>query len=80
VISLFSSLSDLPSLLSCFTCMGNSDDPAVHAANMAILFMLALLVPVLGGLVGLIFHFGRREKRFAALEATNASSSTPDSP
>lgn len=57
--SIFTSFNDL---LACATCMGHVDDPAMKAANMAILFMLVLLIPVFGGFISLIVTLGRREK------------------
>jgi len=79
--SLLSSLLEPSVFLSCITCVGDADDPAVYAANMAILFMLALLIPVLGGLVGMIVLLGRREKRFAhAVDAEFGGHSDQDRP
>jgi heme/copper-type cytochrome/quinol oxidase subunit 2 len=57
--SLFSAFS---SLVSCATCMGDSGSPQMQAAGTAILFMLAVLAVVFGGMVAVVVKVMRRAR------------------
>lgn len=47
----------------CAVCFGKTDSQLTQAANGAILFMLAVLVPVLGGFLAFIVYLARRQSR-----------------
>ncbi|GAA5483013.1 hypothetical protein [Haloferula sargassicola] len=51
----------LDTLLSCATCSVNFKDDA-NAASWSILFLLAVIVPVLGGVIWCMVRIARREE------------------
>ncbi len=51
------------SALACSVCFGKNDTPVTHAANGAILFMLAVLVPVLASFFGFIVYLVRKQSQ-----------------
>ncbi len=54
-MSLISSLSEF-AILACPTCMAGGEDINSRAAGWSILFLLAIILPVLGGLIRFAFH------------------------
>ena len=60
-MSLFSSLHDL-AFLACPTCMAGGDDINSRAAGWSIAFLLAIILPVLGGLVRFAFHIRKTSR------------------
>ena len=64
-MDLFSSSSNFVQL-ACSTCMSGTDDVNTRAAGWSILFLLAVILPVLGGLIGFAFHL-RKASRQAAI-------------
>lgn len=54
-------LSLAPAARACSVCFGNKDTPVTQAANGAILFMLAVLIPVLAGFFGFIVYLVRKQ-------------------
>jgi len=59
----YSLISLFYTLLACATCMGDSGSPQVQAAGSAILFMLAVLALVFGGMVAVVVSVARRSRR-----------------
>ncbi len=51
------------SVLACSVCFGKDDSAVTQAANGAILFMLALLVPVLASFLGFIIYLVRKQSQ-----------------
>jgi heme/copper-type cytochrome/quinol oxidase subunit 2 len=56
-------MSALPHILACATCLPDQSTEVAQAANMAILFMVAVVAVMLGTLVKIMFNFARRQRR-----------------
>ena len=52
----------LPFILACATCLPDQDTDVARAANMAILFMVAVVVLMSGVLLKVIVNFARRQR------------------
>ena len=53
----------LPQILACATCLPDQTTEVAQAANMSILFMVAMIVAMLGTLVKIMFNFARRQSK-----------------
>ena len=52
-------------LLACATCLPDQNTDVARAANMAILFMVAVLFGMFGILLKVMFNFARRQRAHA---------------
>ena len=56
-------LTILPDIASaCATCFGAADSPMVRSMNAGILSLLVVILGVLGGIVGFIFHLRKQAR------------------
>ena len=69
--NLFSS-DALSNVLGCATCFGVSGDSSMNAASFAILTMVLLLMPMLGGFLLFIRNLKKREAAMLARQAAEA--------
>jgi hypothetical protein len=61
-------------LLACAACYGQSDSPMAHGLNWGILSLLAVVVPVLGGIGGFFFFIARKAAAASKLPTAAAVS------
>jgi hypothetical protein len=47
-------------IVACAACYGQSDSPMAHGLNWGILSLLAVVVPVLGGIAAFFFFIARK--------------------
>lgn len=53
----------LTPIIACATCLPDQGTDVARAANMAILFMVAVIVMMLGLLLKIIFNFARKQRQ-----------------
>jgi len=62
VLILLSTL--MTSAQACPVCFGAKGDPVVDAAGFAILFLLAVVVSILGGVIAFVLTLAKRSQRY----------------
>lgn len=57
-------MSLLPQFLACATCLPDQSTDVARASNMAILFMVVVVLSMLGLLLKILFNFARKQRDF----------------
>ena len=52
------------SIIACATCLPDQGTDVARAANMAILFMVVVVMLMLGLLIKIIFNFARKQRQY----------------
>ena len=60
------------SAAACAACFGQSDSPLASGMNWGIFSLLAVIVPVLGGVAGFFIYLARKSTRTGAVEPSAA--------
>jgi len=55
----------LPSIFACATCLPDQNTEVAKAANLAIFFMVGVVVLVLGVVLKIMFNFARKQRQFS---------------